>query len=43
VFAGLCYVFLKDETWLMNGALSVGASYVANIIIPTPKKEEEQY
>ena len=42
VFAGLCYVFLKDETWMMNGALGVGASYIADIIVPTPKKEEEE-
>ena len=42
VFAGLCYVVFKDDTWAMNGALGVGASYIADLVVPPAKKEEEE-
>ena len=41
LFAGMCYLLYKDDNWVINGALGVGASYVADIVVPAPEKEEE--
>ena len=39
LFAGLCYVVFQDENWALNGAVGVGASYVADILLH--KAEED--
>ena len=42
LFAGLCYLLYKDENWALNGALGVGASYAADLLMPVEEKEAEE-
>lgn len=42
MFAGLCYLLYKDESWAMNGALGVGASYVADVLIPQKENDMDE-
>lgn len=41
LYTGLCFFVFKDESWALNGALGVGASYVADLVLPQEHKEEE--
>jgi hypothetical protein len=41
LYAGLCFLVFKDESWALNGALGVGASYGADLLLPQEHKEEE--
>jgi hypothetical protein len=44
LYCGLTYLFYKDENYALNGALGIGASYVADVIMPKPApKEEDEY
>jgi len=42
LFAGLCYLLYKDESWAMNGALGVGASYIADVLIPQKENDMDE-
>ena len=42
LFAGLSYLLYKDESWALNGALGVSASYIADVLMPAEEKSEEE-
>lgn len=42
LYAGLCYLVFKDESWALNGALGVGAAYAADVLLPLPEHTEEE-
>ena len=42
LFAGACYLVFKNENWALNGALGVGASYLADIVVPAPPPPKEE-
>lgn len=41
LYCGLTFLFYKDENFALNGALGVGASYAADVVVPRPTKEED--
>jgi len=41
VYAGLCFLLFKDESWALNGALGVAASYAADLVLPEHTGEED--
>jgi hypothetical protein len=43
LYCGLCFLFYKDENFVLNGALGVGASYAADVVVPRPTPKEHDY